>query len=200
MKRSRNLTMVLLAMGIVDGGLLAAEGAVEVMMVPPPVKRVAAEDPLADRLSGAAERQLKRRGRKVSDRVPLREAGVERRISVQLREQQAVGPVLDEVEMLPAAGAVRPDGGSLISHMASAPWAEVEDGPAGVLVEGTEVVVGPGGETAGMELPAVETGLAVEEPLRDVPLRREPSREVPVPWVPVVPVRVVPAGLLLVRE
>ena len=80
MKRSLSLTIFLLAMGIVDGGLLAAEGAVEAMMVPPAVKRVAGGDPLADRLSGAAERQLKRRGRKVSDRVPLRETGVEQRI------------------------------------------------------------------------------------------------------------------------
>jgi hypothetical protein len=200
MKRSRNLTMFLLAMGIVDGVLLAAEGAVEVMMVPPAVKRLAAGDPLADRLSGAAERQLKKRGRKVSDRVPLRETGVEQRISMELRELQMVGPVVDEVEMLPAAGMVRPDGGSLISHMASAPGAEVEAGPVGVLVEGAEVGVEAEEGTAGVELPVMETGPALEEPVRKVPLRREPSREMPVPWVPVVPVRVVPAGLLLVRE
>lgn len=196
MKRSRNLTLFLLAMGIVDGGLLAAEGAVEVMMVPPAVKRVVGGDPLADRLSGAAERQLKRRGRKVSDRVPLRETGVEQRISVELRELRAVGPVVDEVEMLPASGVVRPDGGSLISHMASAPVVDVEDGLVGVLVEGTEVVV----ETAGVELPAMESDPAVEGPAREVPLRRGPGRDVPVPWVPVVPVRLVPAGFLLVRE
>jgi hypothetical protein len=195
MKRSRYLTMFLLAMGIVDGGLLAAEGAVEVMMLPPAVKRVAAGDPLADRLSGAAERQLKKRGRKVSDRIPLREAGVEQRISMELRELQMVGPVVDEVEMLPAAGVVRPDGGSLISHMALAPRGEKETGPVGVLVEGTEVIVEAEAGTAG-----VETGPALEEPVREVPLRREPGRDVPVPWVPVVPMRVVPAGLLLVRE
>jgi hypothetical protein len=195
MKRSRNLTMFLLAMGIVDGGLLAAEGAVEVMMLPPAVKRVAAGDPLADRLSGAAERQLKKRGRKVSDRIPLREAGVEQRISMELRELQMVGPVVDEVEMLPAAGVVRPDGGSLISHMALAPRGEKETGPVGVLVEGTEVIVEAEAGTAG-----VETGPALEEPVREVPLRREPGRDVPVPWVPVVPMRVVPSGLLLVRE
>lgn len=192
--------MFLLAMGIVDGVLLAAEGAVEVMMVPPAVKRLAAGDPLADRLSGAAERQLKKRGRKVSDRVPLRQTGVEQRISMELRELQMVGPVVDEVEMLPAAGMVRPDGGSLISHMASAPGAEVEAGPVGVLVEGAEVGVEAEEGTAGVELPVMETGPALEEPVREVPLRREPSREMPVPWVPVVPVRVVPAGLLLVRE
>jgi hypothetical protein len=195
MKRSRYLTMFLLAMGIVDGGLLAAEGAVEVMMLPPAVKRVAAGDPLADRLSGAAERQLKKRGRKVSDRIPLREAGVEQRISMELRELQMVGPVVDEVEMLPAAGVVRPDGGSLISHMALAPRGEKETGPVGVLVEGTEVIVEAEAGTAG-----VETGPALEEPVREVPLRREPGRDVPVPWVPVVPMRVVPSGLLLVRE
>lgn len=187
--------MFLLAMGIVDGGLLAAEGAVEVMMLPPAVKRVAAGDPLADRLSGAAERQLKKRGRKVSDRIPLREAGVEQRISMELRELQMVGPVVDEVEMLPAAGVVRPDGGSLISHMALAPRGEKETGPVGVLVEGTEVIVEAEAGTAG-----VETGPALEEPVREVPLRREPGRDVPVPWVPVVPMRVVPSGLLLVRE
>ena len=195
MKRSRYLTMFLLAMGIVDGGLLAAEGAVEVMMLPPAVKRVAAGDPLADRLSGAAERQLKKRGRKVSDRIPLREAGVEQRISMELRELQMVGPVVDEVEMLPAAGVVRPDGGSLISHMALAPRGEKETGSVGVLVEGTEVIVAAEAGTAG-----VETGPALEEPVREVPLRREPGRDVPVPWVPVVPMRVVPSGLLLVRE
>lgn len=200
MKRSRNLTMFLLAMGIVDGGLLAAEGAVEVMMVPPAVRRVAAGDPLADRLSGAAERQLKRRGRKVSDRVPLRETGVEQRISVELRELSAVGPVVDEVEMLPASGVVRPDGGSLISHMALAPGVDVEDGLVGVLVEGTEVVVEAEVETAGVELPAMESDPAGEGPAREVPLRRGPGRDVPVPWVPVVPVRFVPAGFLLVRE
>jgi hypothetical protein len=195
MKRSRYLTMFLLAMGIVDGGLLAAEGAVEVMMLPPAVKRVAAGDPLADRLSGAAERQLKKRGRKVSDRIPLREAGVEQRISMEVRELQMVGPVVDEVEMLPAAGVVRPDGGSLISHMALAPRGEKETGPVGVLVEGTEVIVEAEAGTAG-----VETGPALEEPVREVPLRREPGRDVPVPCVPVVPMRVVPSGLLLVRE
>jgi hypothetical protein len=195
MKRSRYLTMFLLAMGIVDGGLLAAEGAVEVMMLPPAVKRVAAGDPMADRLSGAAERQLKKRGRKVSDRIPLREAGVEQRISMELRELQMVGPVVDEVEMLPAAGVVRPDGGSLISHMALAPRGEKETGSVGVLVEGTEVIVAAEAGTAG-----VETGPALEEPVREVPLRREPGRDVPVPWVPVVPMRVVPSGLLLVRE
>jgi hypothetical protein len=200
MKRSRYLTMFLLAMGIVDGGLLAAEGAVEVMMLPPAVKRVAAGDPLADRLSGAAERQLKKRGRKVSDRIPLREAGVEQRISMELRELQMVGPVVDEVEMLPAAGVVRPDGGSLISHMALAPRGEKEVGPLGVLVGVTEVIVEAEEGAAGVELPGVETGPALEEPVREVPLRREPGRDVPVPWVPVVPMRVVPSGLLLVRE
>lgn len=189
MRRSRYLTMILLAMGIVDGRLLAAEGAVEVMMVPPIVKRVAAGDPLVDRLSGAAERQLKKRGRKVSDRIPLREAGVEQRISVELRELRIIEPVVDEVEMLPAAGVVRPDGGSLISHMASAPGDEKEEGPVGVVVE-----------AVGVALAEVAIVPAVEEPVREVPLRREPSRDVPVPWVPVVPVRVVPAGLLLVRE
>jgi hypothetical protein len=143
---------------------------------------------------------LKKRGRKVSDRVPLRQTGVEQRISMELRELQMVGPVVDEVEMLPAAGMVRPDGGSLISHMASAPGAEVEAGPVGVLVEGAEVGVEAEEGTAGVELPVMETGPALEEPVREVPLRREPSREMPVPWVPVVPVRVVPAGLLLVRE
>ncbi len=179
---------------------MAAEGGVEVMMVPPIVKRVAAGDPLADRLSGAAERQLKKRGRKVSDRIPLREAGVEQRISVELRELRIVGPVVDEAEMLPAAGVVRPDGGSLISHMASAPGDEREEGPAGVLVEKPEVVVEGAVEADGVALPVVETVPAVEEPVREVPLRRKPGRDVPVPWVPVVPVRVVPAGLLLVRE
>jgi hypothetical protein len=111
-----------------------------------------------------------------------------------------VGPVVDEVEMLPAAGVVRPDGGSLISHMALAPRGEKEVGPLGVLVGVTEVIVEAEEGTAGVELPVMETGPALEEPVREVPLRREPSREMPVPWVPVVPVRVVPAGLLLVRE
>jgi len=187
-------------MGIVDGGVLAAEGAAEVMMVPPPGERILARDPLVERLSGTAERQLRRRGRKVWDRIPLREEGGEPTVSVESRDLPTVGPEVDEVEMLPAAGVVRPDEGSLISHMASAPGSVREVGPLEELAEGTGLAVEREALPVGLESLAVEVVASVEGPVKEVPLRREPGREVPVPWVPVVPVRVVPAGLLLVRE
>lgn len=202
MKRSLNLTMFLLAMGIVTGEALPREAAVEAMLVPPGGKvLMKSGDPLMDRLWGVADRQLKRRGREVSDRVPLRNGGVLSGMAGDFRDLERNELAVDELEMLPVNLVVRPDGGSLIRHMAPAPdeSAALDDGvviSSGLTGSGMAVMREPSPE----EVNQREELDFPDDSGREVPLRRDPGRDVPMPGVPVVPARLVAAGMVLGRE